>query len=95
MKKQNVYAFIFYDNIDHLVPVAQKNIIVKLLSLNEIAKVKKILCVRRSTKSKYDKLAVKNKMLRRRITLLETLELLAELGEFQEELGVMATSDGA
>lgn len=26
---------------------------------------------------------------------LETLELLAELGEFQEELGVMATSDGA
>jgi len=26
---------------------------------------------------------------------LETLELLAELGEFQEEFGVMATSDGA
>lgn len=53
-------VIIFYDNIDRLPPAAQINILHKILALNKIASIKKIIALRRSTKAKLDKLITRD-----------------------------------
>ncbi|WP_282044011.1 P-loop NTPase fold protein [Winogradskyella flava] len=52
----NARVIIFYDNIDKLPPVAQFNILNKIIAFNHIANITKLIAIRRSTKAKLDQI---------------------------------------